>query len=79
MSIPKLKRIKVSSEQQIRNWLAKNASQTGPVMLVTCNRISRTKHVARDAVQRALPDHGWTEGRAYTLKGNLDGRVIRRL
>lgn len=76
MSIPNLKRIKVSSEQELRNWLAKHPDQEQSIMLVTCNKKSRDKHVSREQVRDALVEHGWADGPRYTLKGNLIGHVI---
>lgn len=78
MIIPKLKRIKVSSEQELRNWLAKNPDQMQDVMIVTCNKKSPDKHLSRDQVKDVLAQNGWLAGRSYTLIGNLDGHVISR-
>ena len=76
MIIPKLKRVKVSSELELRNWLAKNAAVPQEVMIVTCNKASRDKHISSEQVREALGKHGWTAGRSYTLAGNLDGHVV---
>lgn len=76
MIIPKLKRIKVSSEQELRNWLAKNSDCKQEVMIVTCNKKSREKHVSNDQLREALGEIGWAVGRSYTLDGNLVGHVI---
>ena len=76
MSMPKLKRIKVSSEEELRSRLA-----TGPgdaVMIVTCNKTSRDKHVSNEQVSGVLGELGWSLGRRYTLSGNLVGHVARR-
>jgi len=78
MIIPKLKRIKVSSEQELRNWLTKNPDQMQDVMIVTCNKKSRDKHLSRDQMQDVLAQNGWLARRSYTLLGNLDGHVISR-
>ncbi len=76
MSIPNLKRIKVSSGQELRNWLAKQPDQQQTVMLLTCNKTSRNKYVSREEVDEALVEHGWVAGVKYTLNGNLIGHVI---
>ena len=78
MIIPKLKRIKVSSEQELRNWLTKNPDQMQDVMIVTCNKKSRDKHLSRDQMQDVLAQNGWLARCSYTLLGNLDGHVISR-
>lgn len=77
MIIPGLKRIKVSSEQELRTWLAKNAGCGHEVMIVTCNQTSSVKHVSGSQVRAALHEHGWTAGRSYTLAGNLNGHVAK--
>ena len=76
MIIPKLKRIKVSSERELRSWLAKNSDQEQRVMLVTCNKKSRDKFVGSDKVRDVVVEHGWSAGQSYTLKGNLVGHVV---
>lgn len=79
MMIPKLKRIKVSSEQELRNWLANNTAQQQDVMIVTCNKKSREKHVSSDQVRDALIENGWVAGQSYTLDGNLVGHVVSHI
>lgn len=76
MSIPNLKRIKVSSERELRNWLAKHPDDDQCVMLVTCSKKSRDKYVSREQVGDALVEYGWVGGPRYTLKSNLIGHVI---
>lgn len=79
MIIPKLKRIKVSSEQELRNWLAENSERKQEVMIVTCNKKSRNKHVSSDQVRNVLSENDWNDwaaGRSYTLDGNLIGHVV---
>lgn len=89
MGIPKLKRIKVSSEQALRTWLARNSGRgqegmragvqgvTQDVMIVTCNRKSRDKHISSAQVREVLGEFGWVAGPCYTLDGNLLGHVGR--
>lgn len=79
MIIPKLKRIKVSSKQELRNWLAKNSDHEQQVMIVTCNKTSRDKHVSNDQVRDVLSENGWAAGQSYTLDGNLVGHVISHI
>ena len=76
MNIPRLKRIKISSEQELRSWLAKNSECEQKVMIITCNAKSRDKHVSSNNVRSALGKTGWVAGRSYTLDGNLIGHVI---
>ena len=76
MIIPKLKRVKVSSELELRNWLAKNSEQRQEVMIVNCNKKSRDKHISSDQVRDALGENGWSAGQSYTLDGNLVGHVV---
>jgi len=78
MIIPKLKRIKVSSEEELRTWLTKNAACETQVMIVTCNTLSKDKHVSGDQVRNTLGELGWRAGQSYTLKGNLVGHVAGR-
>ncbi len=76
MIMPKLKRIKVSSQHQLQNWLAANSGDELEVMIVTCNEKSQDKHVSREDVHDALARHGWAAGPRFTLKSNLVGQVI---
>jgi hypothetical protein len=78
MALPKLERIRVSSEQELRSWLSKNSELSRQVIIVTCNKKSRDKHVSSDQVRNALSERGWVAGRSYTLVGNLVGHVIMR-
>ncbi|MGD1886846.1 MAG: hypothetical protein ACFB01_06945 [Cohaesibacteraceae bacterium] len=75
MIIPKLKRVKVSTEPELRNWLRKNSVLSHDVMIVTCNKKSQDKHISSEQVRFALDEAGWTAGRSYTLEGNLDGHI----
>ena len=75
MTKQKLKRIKVSSESELRTWLVNNFGCAEDVMIVTCNKKSRDKYVGGDEVRRAILDCGWAAGASYTLVGNLVGRV----
>lgn len=78
MTIPNLKRVKVSSVQELRNWLARHPDHDDSVMLVTHDKTARQKHVSRDQLHDVLAAHGWTGGRRYTLNGTLIGEVISR-
>lgn len=78
MHIPKLKRVKVSSEDELRNWLAKNTELRQDVMIVTCNKKSRDKHLSSNQVRELVREKGWNIGRSYTLVGNLEGHVVGR-
>lgn len=78
MAVEKLKRIKVSSVQELQVWLAKNATLSQDVMIVTCSKISTTKHISSAQVRAALGKTGWVSGPSQTLGGNLLGHIIRR-
>ena len=78
MRVPKLKRIKVSSERELNDRLAGHSAPGQRVMLVTCNKKSPGKYLSRAQVRDALAEHGWREGPSYTLDGHLVGRVISR-
>jgi citrate lyase synthetase len=75
--IPQLKRIKVSSEEELHNWLRKNSDLAEEVMLVTCGQKSRNKHISSAVVRRVLSENGWSAGKSYTLVGNLEGHIAR--
>ena len=79
MIISKLKRVKVSSELELRNWLAKNSEQRQEVMIVTCNKKSADKHISSDQVRKALSENGWATCQSYTLDGNLVGHVVSNI
>lgn len=78
MNIPSLKRVKISSEQDLNNWLTKHSSQEQSVMLVTHNKSSLEKHISREQVQDAIIKHGWVDGPRYTLNAHLVGHVISK-
>ncbi|MEM9432348.1 MAG: hypothetical protein AAGA12_00380 [Pseudomonadota bacterium] len=77
MNIPKLKRIKVSTEQELRTWLRKNAEPAQEVMIITGNKKSGEKHIPSQSVRDVVRENGWEFGRSYTLNGNLKGHVVR--
>ena len=77
MTIPELRRVKVSTEHELRNWLNKYSDLEQVVMIVTCNKKSRHKHITGDQVRDTVVQSGWTVGRRYTLDGNLVGNVVR--
>ena len=72
------KRVKISSEQELRNWLDKNPGDGQRVMLVTYNKASCEKHVSREQIRDALDVYGWDDGPRTTLNGNLIGHVISK-
>ncbi len=75
MNSPTLRRMKVSSEQELGNWLAKHSGEEQEVKVVTCNRKSCNKFVSCERVRGALGDHGWTAGARCMLNGNLIGHA----
>ena len=78
MGIPNLKRVKITSEQELKVWLTKQPDQEQSVMLVSYTKTSRDKHVSCEQVHEALSLYGWTSGRRYTLNRHLIGHVISR-
>ena len=78
MSIPTLKRINISSEQELRIWLEKHVYQAEDVMLVTHTKEAHRKYVGVEQVHTALATYGWVAGRRYTLNGDLLGHVITK-
>lgn len=76
MDIPKLKRITVTSDADLRAWLARHRTSGESVMLVTRARRGSPNHVSRAEVGAALAAQGWVAGPRYTLNGSLIGHVI---
>lgn len=73
MTIPKLKRIKVSSVDELRNKLGKEPETLREVVIVTCDKSSPEKYLSSDLVREVLAELGWTKAQSYTLAGNLVG------
>lgn len=78
MTIPKLKRIKVSTVQELRSWLASDSTKPQDVMIVTCNQRSQNKYVSSQQVRDVATETGWRSGRSYTLDGNLVGHIVSK-
>jgi hypothetical protein len=78
MSIPNLKRVRISSVQELESWLAKQSDQAQSVMVVTYSEATHDKFVSHDQVGDVLTAHGWDAGRRYTLNGNLIGHVMSK-
>lgn len=78
MSKFKLKRVKVSSVLELRNWLAKNSTPEQRVMIVTCNGKSAEKHISSAKVRDALKGTGWIIEQNQELAGNPLGHVISK-
>jgi len=76
--IPKLKRINIHSELELKVWLKKNSSQKESVMLVTHSNTSHQKHVSREQIGEMLAEHGWKAGSRYTLGSDLLAHVISK-
>jgi len=79
MQKPNLKRVKVNSEQELRQWLARNNNQADDVMVVTVASRRGPNHLSRDHIAASLSEFGWRADRAYTLNGGLHGQVIHRV
>ena len=75
MTIPTLKRVRISSAAQLRSWLGNHAGAEEDVLVVTVRNPGSAKHVTRDEIAGALAAHGWQAGFAYTLEGGLRGQV----
>jgi len=78
MAIPNLKRIKVTSLEQLSAWLSKQPSAPQQVMLVTLTSKTNTHYISREDIDTAVQTHGWSIGFKYTLKGDLLGHVISK-
>lgn len=78
MTLPNLKRVKVSTPQELRTWLTKTGEDCSEVLIVTCGRKSKDKHIPGADVRRTIAEHGWIAGRSYSMIGNLQGHVARR-
>ena len=78
MGIPALKRVKVTSEQQLRTWLRQSRPDLREVMIVTNNRRSRETYLGTAQVRDVVGETGWTAVMSYTLPGNQLGHVIRQ-
>lgn len=76
MNIPRLKRVKVSSEQELRNWIAKNHLRDDEFMIVTSSKKAPKKHISTAQLRDVLGEKGWIVSRSYTLDGNLVGHVV---
>ena len=78
LEILKLKRLKISSAADLKDWLRKNADHPSRIMVVTNARAQSPDHVSRDEITQALADHGWTTGPRFTLNTHLLGHVIAK-
>lgn len=78
MKIPSMKRVKVTSPQELDVWLTKYDGTPGSVMLVTHADAAHKDHVSREQVQGVLGVHGWAAGVRYTLNATLLGHVITK-
>lgn len=78
MKLDGLKRVNITSAQQLDSWLHKHADQTGDVVLVTRTDHAPDKHVGLEHMLRALAAHGWISARSYTLGSTKIGHVVRR-
>lgn len=78
MKTPNLKRISISSEQELDIWLASHSDQSQSVMLVTHTKPSHRNYVSGEQVREALAAHGWIAGPRYTLNADLLGHVIAK-
>lgn len=79
MTIPVLKRIKVSTEEDLRTWLGKHSGYPRDVMIVTCSKTSRNSYLGSAQVRDIVRRSGWTAGRSYTLDGDLMGHVASNM
>ena len=77
MTMPKMKRIRVSTDQELRNVLAKKSGASQEVMIVTGNAKSRENHISSERVRQVAQESGWQPGPSYSLSGNLLGHVVR--
>ena len=78
MSIPSLKRVRISTDLELRRWLAKGGGDGGPVMLVTKASGAPGACLGGAEVRAAIRKAGYHAGRSYTLNGGLLGHVVER-
>ena len=78
MTVPSLKRVKITSRQALTSWLSNNGSESSQIMLVTFSSPASDKHVSRADIAHAIETFGWTSLRRYTLTPELLGHVIQR-
>lgn len=76
MTIPNLKRVKISKSEELDVWLRKNCDYAQSIMLVLFDQSSGEKFIPVEIVNELVLLHGWQSGRRYTLNGNLIGHVI---
>lgn len=78
MSIPTLKRIRITSVQQLETWLSNNSDHPSDIMIVTFTDPTHPDFVSVDQLKNGLVSYGWSQGRRYTLGKNQLGHVIRK-
>ena len=80
MSIPSLKRIRISTTQDILNWASKSATDISlnetEVMLATHQDRTNKAHVNIEDIREILGKHLLSVQRSYTLNGGLLGHVV---
>lgn len=76
MTLPSLKHVRISSQQELRNWIEKNSNLNGEFMIVTYSKKSPKKHVRTVQVRDTLERTGWSLSRSFTLNGDLVGHVV---
>ena len=72
-----LRRIKVSSLDQLRTWVSANVNQRRDVMIVTNSKPNSRHYISSAQVRAVLSDFGWQAGPSSTLKGGLMEHVAR--
>lgn len=78
MTVPRMKRITASSEQELEARLSAGSDCPDEVMIVIGTGRAAAGELTRDCVRRVLERSGWQVGRRYTLYGNRVGQVACR-
>lgn len=79
MKLPKLKRVKISSKQELEVWFKRKSSQEENIMVVSHTNASHRKFVSREQIEEVVVEHGWKAGPRFTIGSDLLGHVINKL
>ena len=77
--LPKLKKIRISSELELDIWLKRNTNHEESVILVTHTNKAHKNYVSRRQVNEILVQYGWEANSRFNLGSNLLGHVVSKL
>ena len=78
MAIPNLKRLKVTSLQDLESRLKDVSVDLQVVMVTTTAQALSSTHVNSGDINQCIRKLGWTHDKSYTLIGGLIGQLIKR-